>query len=125
MKWNNILLAVQHDETIFEYLVSEDGKWIHWNEMVPHFEYPVDSVLDYYTILVPNVDNTRTMYLIDAIAKQEKAVLLIGITFNFILCYHLNKNDVNLFILLYFRIYKLIFKSFVKIFFELICAQFN
>lgn len=46
--------------------------------MVPEFEYPSDRVLEYYTILVPNVDNTRTLYLIDIIAKQEKAVLLIG-----------------------------------------------
>ncbi|XP_034939850.1 dynein heavy chain 8, axonemal [Chelonus insularis] len=66
------------DETIFEYLVSEEGKWIHWNQMVPKFEYPTDHVLDYYTILVPNVDNTRTLFLMDIIAQQSKAVLLIG-----------------------------------------------
>jgi len=46
--------------------------------MVPIFEYPSDRVLEYHTILVPNVDNTRTLYLIDIIARQEKAVLLIG-----------------------------------------------
>lgn len=46
--------------------------------MVPEFEYPSDYVLKYYKILVPNVDNTRTLFLIDIIAKQEKAVLLIG-----------------------------------------------
>ncbi|XP_036143732.1 dynein heavy chain 8, axonemal [Monomorium pharaonis] len=66
------------DETIFEYLVSDDGKWMHWSKMVPKFEYPSDRVLEYHTILVPNVDNTRTLYLIDIIARQEKAVLLIG-----------------------------------------------
>ncbi|EFN74803.1 Dynein heavy chain 8, axonemal [Camponotus floridanus] len=66
------------DETIFEYLVSDDGKWIHWSKMVSEFEYPPDRILEYHTILVPNVDNTRTLYLIDIIAKQEKAVLLIG-----------------------------------------------
>ncbi|XP_014480405.1 PREDICTED: dynein heavy chain 8, axonemal [Dinoponera quadriceps] len=66
------------DETIFEYLVSDDGRWIHWNEMVPKFEYPSDRVLEYHTILVPNVDNTRTLFLTDIIAKQGKAVLLIG-----------------------------------------------
>lgn len=46
--------------------------------MVPEFEYPSDQVLKYYKILVPNVDNTRTLFLIDVIAKQDKAVLLIG-----------------------------------------------
>ncbi|KAG5338491.1 DYH8 protein, partial [Acromyrmex heyeri] len=59
-------------------VLSDDGKWIHWNKRVPEFEYPSDRILEYYTILVPNVDNTRTLYLIDIIAKQGKAVLLIG-----------------------------------------------
>ncbi|XP_067209496.1 dynein axonemal heavy chain 8 [Linepithema humile] len=68
----------KEDETIFEYLVSDNGKWIHWSTMVPKFEYPSDRVLEYNTILVPNVDNTRTLFLIDIIAQQEKAVLLIG-----------------------------------------------
>lgn len=63
---------------IFEYLVSNEGQWVHWADEVPTFEYPTDSVLEYYNILVPNVDNTRTLYLIDLISKQEKSVLLIG-----------------------------------------------
>ncbi|OAD58895.1 Dynein heavy chain 8, axonemal [Eufriesea mexicana] len=66
------------DETIFEYLVSDDGHWMHWSEKVPEFIYPPDEVLKYYTILVPNIDNTRTLFLINVIAKQRKAVLLIG-----------------------------------------------
>jgi len=60
--------------------VSEHAEWMHWIKRVPEFEYPSDRVLEYYTILVPNVDNTRTLFLIDTIAKQEKAVLLIGKT---------------------------------------------
>ncbi|XP_048268511.1 dynein axonemal heavy chain 8 [Bombus terrestris] len=68
----------KEDETIFEYLVSDDGQWIHWSEKVPEFIYPPDEVLKYYTILVPNIDNARTLFLIDIIAKQGKAVLLIG-----------------------------------------------
>ncbi|XP_076166225.1 dynein heavy chain 8, axonemal kl-3 [Ptiloglossa arizonensis] len=68
----------KEDETIFEYLVSDYGEWIHWSEKVPEFIYPSNEVLKYYAILVPNIDNTRTLFLIDTIAKQKKAVLLIG-----------------------------------------------
>ena len=36
------------------------------------YEYPTDSIPEYASILVPNVDNTRTDYLIHALAKQGK-----------------------------------------------------
>ncbi|EDS37982.1 ciliary dynein heavy chain 5 [Culex quinquefasciatus] len=74
MRWPKI----QPGETIFEYVVSADGNWQHWNERVEEYIYPSDSVPEYAKILVPNVDNVRTAYLIDLIAKQSKAVLLIG-----------------------------------------------
>ncbi|XP_055595824.1 dynein axonemal heavy chain 8 [Uranotaenia lowii] len=69
---------VQPGESIFEYVVSESGKWQHWNERVEEYNYPSDSVPEFASILVPNVDNVRTAYLIDLIAAQSKAVLLIG-----------------------------------------------
>ncbi|KAL7306261.1 hypothetical protein TKK_0001695 [Trichogramma kaykai] len=68
----------QNEETIFEYFVSETGEWVHWRKKVPDFNYPKDSILDYYKILVPNIDNTRTLYLISLIDTQNKATLLIG-----------------------------------------------
>ncbi|GLH14192.1 AAEL007225-PA, partial [Gryllus bimaculatus] len=61
-------------ETIFEYMVGSNGQWTHWNEQVEEYIYPSDTVPDYSSILVPNVDNVRTGFLIDNIAKQSKAV---------------------------------------------------
>jgi len=72
------LPKLKNDETIFEFVVSETGEWEHWNNRVQPYIYPPDSVPDYSSILVPNVDNVRTDYLIDIISKQDKAVLLIG-----------------------------------------------
>ena len=48
------------------------GEWEHWNTRVEEYIYPEDSVPDYSSILVPNVDNVRTNFLIDCIAKQHK-----------------------------------------------------
>ncbi|XP_061653536.1 dynein axonemal heavy chain 8-like isoform X1 [Phyllopteryx taeniolatus] len=68
----------EEGETMFEYMVGTDGQWCHWNEHVGEYEYPTDHVPDYGAILVPNVDNTRTGFLLETIALQYKAVLLIG-----------------------------------------------
>ncbi|XP_078614026.1 dynein axonemal heavy chain 5-like isoform X9 [Branchiostoma floridae x Branchiostoma japonicum] len=65
-------------DTMFEFYVDDNGQWKHWNTRVESYLYPKDSIPDYASILVPNVDNVRTDYLMDVIMKQEKAVLLIG-----------------------------------------------
>ncbi|XP_075265378.1 dynein axonemal heavy chain 5-like isoform X2 [Convolutriloba macropyga] len=65
-------------DTIFEFFVNDAGEWDHWSKKVPEFVYPKDHIPDYSGILVPNVDNIRTDFLIQVIAKQEKGVLLIG-----------------------------------------------
>ncbi|MBN3299228.1 DYH5 protein, partial [Amia calva] len=72
------LPATQAEETIFEFVVNESGEWEHWSKKVPEYMYPKDSVPEYATILVPNVDNVRTDFLMETIMKQGKAVLLIG-----------------------------------------------
>ncbi|XP_066532241.1 dynein axonemal heavy chain 8-like isoform X2 [Hoplias malabaricus] len=65
-------------ETMFEYMVNQNGDWDHWSKYVVEYDFPTDFLPDYTSILVPNVDNTRTSFLIETIAKQQKAVLLIG-----------------------------------------------
>lgn len=45
---------------------------------LPEYIYPKDSVPEYTSILVPNVDSVRTDFLMHTIMRQGKAVLLIG-----------------------------------------------
>nr|XP_034491996.1 dynein heavy chain 5, axonemal [Marmota flaviventris] len=63
---------------LFDYYVAPDGTWMHWNTRTQEYVYPSDTTPEYGSILVPNVDNVRTDFLIKTIAKQGKAVLLIG-----------------------------------------------
>lgn len=45
---------------------------------VPEYIYPKDSVPEYTSILVPNIDSVRTDFLMHTIMRQGKAVLLTG-----------------------------------------------
>ncbi|KAM4028219.1 dynein axonemal heavy chain 5-like [Anomaloglossus baeobatrachus] len=72
------LPTVKGDETIFEFVINESGQWEHWSKKVPEYVYPKDTIPEYASILVPNVDNVRTDFLMHTIMKQGKAVLLIG-----------------------------------------------
>lgn len=72
------LPPLNEGENIFEYVVDENGQWKHWSTRVENYIYPADQIPEYASILVPNVDNVCTTFLIDTIAKQNKAVMLIG-----------------------------------------------
>lgn len=39
------------------------------------YVYPTAHVPNYASILVPNVDNTRTSFLLETITKQRKVIL--------------------------------------------------
>ncbi|XP_057658943.1 dynein axonemal heavy chain 5 [Diorhabda carinulata] len=66
------------DATVFDYVVNIDGEWVHWNTMLTNYVYPELATPEFASILVPIPDNVRVNFLIETIAKQEKAVLLIG-----------------------------------------------
>ncbi|KAF4790048.1 hypothetical protein TURU_143619 [Turdus rufiventris] len=72
------LPAVNGEETMFEFGINSWGQWEHWSKKVPKYIYPKDSVPEYTSILVPNIDSVRTDFLMHTIMKQGKAVLLIG-----------------------------------------------
>lgn len=63
---------------MFDYVVNQDGEWVLWSSMVTNYVYPEMATPEFASILVPIPDNVRINYLIDTIAKQEKAVILIG-----------------------------------------------
>jgi dynein heavy chain, axonemal len=72
------------EDTIFDYFVDEKGEWKHWSSKVEEYLYPTDHTPEYGSILVPNVDNVRTDFLIKTIAKQNK----VGNFFvGFVLCF--------------------------------------
>ncbi|RMC15722.1 hypothetical protein DUI87_07925 [Hirundo rustica rustica] len=72
------LPAVNGEESMFEFGINACGQWEHWSKKVPEYIYPKDSVPEYTSILVPNIDSVRTDFLMHTIMRQGKAVLLIG-----------------------------------------------
>ncbi|XP_072136268.1 dynein axonemal heavy chain 8-like [Mobula birostris] len=81
-KYRNTLdlpvISADDNQTMFEFLVNKTGEWEDWQTQVQEYFYPADSEPDYTSILVPNVDNVRTNFLVHVIAKQHKAILLTG-----------------------------------------------
>ena len=86
---------LSHADSLLDYFVNDAGQWgkrmislwrtrfilcfsEHWSSRVEPWSYPTDEKIEFASILVPNIDNVRITYLIQALAKQEKAVLLIG-----------------------------------------------
>lgn len=48
------------------------GEWDHWKTLVQEYVYPKDVTPPFWSILVPNVDNVRTDFLVRTVAKQHK-----------------------------------------------------
>ena len=56
----------------FHLLFNILGQWCHWSSRIEEYIYPTDMEPEFSSILVPNVDNVRTNFLINVIAKQGK-----------------------------------------------------
>ena len=54
------------------FFLFNTGEWEHWNNRVEEYIYPKDHNPDFLSILVPNVDNVRTDYLIQIVSSQGK-----------------------------------------------------
>ncbi|KAI9220476.1 dynein heavy chain and region D6 of dynein motor-domain-containing protein [Blastocladiella britannica] len=65
-------------DTFYEFYVNEQGHWQHWRDRVTEWQYPQDTTPEFSSIIIPTVDNVRTEFLVDTIARQGKSVLLIG-----------------------------------------------
>ena len=67
---NKLMPKVNEGETIFEYFVkAETCEWEKWSP--PTWEYPVGEKLDFSNLLVPTMDSTRALYVINYVYKQK------------------------------------------------------
>ncbi|KAI9150964.1 hypothetical protein H9P43_009579 [Blastocladiella emersonii ATCC 22665] len=71
-------LDASTQDTFYEYYVNDQGHWQHWRDRVTEWNYPQDHTPEFSSIIIPTVDNVRTEFLVDTIARQGKSVLLIG-----------------------------------------------
>src|SRR5262249_32189695 len=65
-------------ETVYDYTLSEEGvEWGRWKP--PTWRYPGGEKLDFSNMLVPTLDSTRAIYLMDALHNGcRKPVMLTG-----------------------------------------------
>jgi dynein heavy chain, axonemal len=75
---NKLMPVVQEGETIYEYYVDlKSMQWELWRP--PLWEYPQGAAkLDFSNLLVPTMDSTRAIFLVQNLHKQKKAVLVVG-----------------------------------------------
>lgn len=58
-------------ETLFDYVLKGE-KWLSWAKEINECILPENYLNELFTFMVPNVDNARTSYLLDIVAKQVK-----------------------------------------------------
>ena len=66
-------------DSIFNYNVNvHTGEWSHWNDLISDYQPPEITPQVYSTLLIPNVSSIRTEFLINLVARNGFAVLLMG-----------------------------------------------
>jgi len=64
-------------ETVYEYVVDDRTlEWVRWKP--PVWVYPNQEKLDFSNLLVPTMDSTRSLFLLDNLHAYKKPVLLLG-----------------------------------------------
>ena len=64
-------------ETIYEFQVDDRTlEWTRWKP--PVWVYPNQEKLDFSNLLVPTMDSTRSIFLLDQLHSYKKPVLLLG-----------------------------------------------
>ncbi|KAG1684351.1 Dynein heavy chain 5, axonemal [Nymphon striatum] len=77
-----ILSSQSSADTIYDYLLDDQGNWQPWSSKVENYIVnPDNKYMKFDSILVPNVDNVRTQFLISIVAKQGKPIYLEAIFF--------------------------------------------
>ncbi|GAB6028044.1 Dynein heavy chain 5, axonemal [Chamberlinius hualienensis] len=71
------------DDTVYNYMVNQQGEWYHWDKIISdkkldQLATSLTGSSDPSAVLVPHIDSVRTDFLVDTVAKQGKAVLLLG-----------------------------------------------
>jgi len=68
---------VSSGETIYEWMIDDKSvEWTRWRP--PVWVYPNQEKLDFSNLLVPSMDSTRALYLLDNLHEFKKPVLLLG-----------------------------------------------
>jgi dynein heavy chain len=69
--------ACDEGETIFEYYVDYSSlAWEKWRP--PEWLYPDTEELDFSNLLVPTMDSTRALFLLDCLHSYRKPIMMVG-----------------------------------------------
>lgn len=75
-KINSSILPATGHGTLYEYCLDEGVEWSTWK--TPTWDYPQQEVLDFSNLLVPTMDTTRHIFLMQHIHGRNKPLLLLG-----------------------------------------------